>query len=158
MAFGRNTQEGDSQLEDAGFAHCIGGRSLACTPTAINPPEKLHCHTPASRRDSGLIAFSSARLNCELVASSSLWRVPPDGRQACGRCSKFKGVTLASALTVPHFEAAVSAPPQCWAHPARHVPSRNEVIGPAAGERVAPNTMNTHRIRYPYRLPPTRSK
>ena len=44
-------------------------------------------------------AFSSARSNSEVVASSSMWLVPPAGRQARGRCCKVSGVTLASALT-----------------------------------------------------------
>ena len=45
------------------------------------------------------MAFKRARLNCDVAASSSMWLVPADGRQAVGRCREVSGVTLAAALT-----------------------------------------------------------
>ena len=69
---------------------------------------------PASRRDLRLIAFRCARLNCEVVASSSWWLVPPDGRHACGRCRAVSGVTLALAFTATQHDTlwSIHAPEQ----------------------------------------------
>ena len=54
-----------------------------------------------------LMALNWDRLNCDVVARSSMWRVPPAGRQARGRCSEVSGVTRALALTAGHrFQAS----------------------------------------------------
>ena len=71
-------------------------------PRTGAPPAVVLASAPVRRRDFGLMALRRARLNCEVGASSRWWLVPPEGRQACGRCSAVSGVTLAFALTALH--------------------------------------------------------